>query len=415
MRATLLTIGDEILIGQITNTNAVWMAQQLNSIGITVYEMLSVSDNAEHIKTAFDHALAKSDIVLVTGGLGPTKDDITKTTLADYFKANLVFDPQIWADIESYLTRRGHPILEAAKVMALIPDCCQALPNKHGLAPAMWFERDKGKVLIAMPGVPQEMMKFMELDVLPRLQTQFQLPVIVHHTIMTAGIAESSLAQKIEDIEDSLPAHIKLAYLPAYGVVRLRLSGSGNNRKAIEQEIAQYAQAIYDRLYPKYAFGTDNDTLESVLGELLVAQNANLALAESCTGGFIAHKITSVPGSSRYFEGSVVTYSYDLKQQLLGVKPETLAQYGAVSEQTVCEMAQGTIQNLHVAYAIAVSGIAGPGGATPDKPVGTVWIAVANRETVKAKRFEFARTRDINIQMSSNIALNELRKFIMGI
>lgn len=415
MKATLLTIGDEILIGQITNTNAVWMAQQLNQIGIAVHEMLSVSDNAEHIKAAFDHALAHTDIVLVTGGLGPTKDDITKTTLTDYFNAQLVFNEQIWADIAAYMQLRNHPILESNKIMAMIPDCCEVLPNKNGLAPAMWFNQPNGKVLVAMPGVPQEMIKFMELDILPRLQAQFQLPIIVHHTIITAGIAESTLAKKIEDIENSLPAHIKLAYLPAYGVVRLRLTSSGNNRHVIEQEVTHFAQAIQARLFPKYAFGNDNDTLESVIGQLLVANNSTLALAESCTGGFIAHKITSIAGSSRYFEGSVVTYSYQLKQQLLGVKPETLQQYGAVSEQTVCEMAKGVIQYLNVDYAIAVSGIAGPDGGTPDKPVGTVWIAVANRQQTVAKRFEFARTRDINILMSANIALNELRKFIIGL
>lgn len=414
MKATLLTIGDEILIGQITNTNAVWMAQQLNAIGIAVYEMLSVSDDATHIKAAFDHALQTADIVLVTGGLGPTKDDITKTTLADYFGSRLVFDETIWADIASYMQRRGHPVLESAKIMAMIPDKCLALPNKHGLAPSMWFEPAGGKVLVSMPGVPQEMMKFMTLDVLPRLQAKFQLPVIVHYTIVAAGIAESSIAQKIADIEDHLPPHIKLAYLPAYGVVRLRLSGSGAQREVLTEEIEQAASAIWGRLYPKYAFGKGEDKLESVIGQLLLERNATLGLAESCTGGLIAHKITSVAGCSRYFQGSVVAYSYELKQSLLGVKPETLEQYGAVSEQTVCEMAQGTIRHLQTDYALAISGIAGPDGATPDKPVGTVWIAVANRQTVEAKRFDFGRTREINIQMSTMIALNELRKFIIS-
>ncbi len=415
MKATLLTIGDEILIGQIMNTNAVWMAKQLNFIGIAVYEMLSVSDNAAHIKAAFDHALENSDIVLVTGGLGPTKDDITKTTLADYFGSGMNFDQAIWSDIESYLQRRGHLILETAKIMAMIPDKCQALPNRHGLAPAMWFEPTSNKVLVAMPGVPHEMMKFMELDVLPRLRSKYELPVIEHHTIVTAGIAESSIAQKIADIEAALPSHIKLAYLPAYGSVRLRLTGSSTNREALSAEIQTNAAAIWARLYPKYAFGTGDDKLEIALGQLLLDQNAMLGLAESCTGGLIAHRLTSVPGSSRYFRGGVVVYSNELKQSLLGVCADTLVQYGAVSEQTVCEMARGAIEHLQTDYALAVSGIAGPDGGTPEKPVGTVWIAVANKAEVRAKRFDFGRSREINLQMAAMIALNELRKFILSL
>lgn len=415
MKAILLTIGDEILIGQITNTNAVWMAQQLNAIGIAIDEMLSVSDDAAHISAAFDHALSRADLVLVTGGLGPTKDDITKTTLAQYFDCAMYFDTAIWDDIAAYMQRRGHPILEAAKIMAMIPDRCTPLPNRHGLAPAMWFDTPEGKILVSMPGVPQEMMKFMELDILPRLRTQYQLPVIEHHTIMTAGIAESHIAEKIADIEDQLPPHIKLAYLPAYTGVRLRLTGKSNERDALARDIQTAAQAIWERLYPKYAFGTAEDKLESAIGQLLIAQNATLVVAESCTGGYLAHRITSVAGSSAYFKGGIVAYSNELKQQLLGVNPDTLALHGAVSEATVCEMAQGALTRLSADYAIAISGIAGPDGGTPNKPVGTIWIAIANRQAVYAKLLQLSRSRDANIQLATALALNELRRCVMGI
>lgn len=415
MKATLLTIGDEILIGQITNTNAVWMAQQLNAVGIAIDEMLSVSDDAAHISAAFDHALSRADLVLVTGGLGPTKDDITKTTLAQYFDCAMHFDTAIWDDIAAYMQRRGHPILEAAKIMAMIPDRCTPLPNRHGLAPAMWFDTPEGKILVSMPGVPQEMMKFMELDILPRLRTHYQLPVIEHHTIITAGIAESNIAEKITDIEDQLPPHVKLAYLPAYTGVRLRLTGKGSERDVLTRDIQTAAQAIWERLYPKYAFGTGESTLESTIGQLLAAQNATLVVAESCTGGYVAHRITSVAGSSAYFKGGVVAYSNELKQQLLGVNPDTLALHGAVSEATVREMAQGALTRLNADYAIAISGIAGPDGGTPEKPVGTIWIAIANQQAVYAKLLHLSRSRDANIQLATALALNELRRCIMGI
>ncbi|OWY26036.1 competence/damage-inducible protein A [Sphingobacteriales bacterium UPWRP_1] len=414
MNCTIITIGDEILIGQTIDTNSAWMAKELNAAGINVFEILSVSDNAQHISDALNRAFTNSDIILTTGGLGPTKDDITKNTLATYFGAELKFYEDIWKDIEAYMAKRGVGILESHKTMAMLPANCEVIKNERGTAAAMWFN-ENGKILVAMPGVPHEMKDFMSRVVLQRLQKQFTLPGIVHKTIMCAGAGETILADIIKDIENSLPPHIKLAYLPSYGIVKLRLTAKGNNKAQLTAQVEELSEKMVALLTPKFVFGYDDEELPQALGNLLLQQNASMATAESCTGGLIAHQITSFAGSSRYFKGGVVSYSNELKQALLGVKPETLAQYGAVSEQTVCEMAVGAIEKLQADFAVAVSGIAGPDGGTPEKPVGTVWIAVANKSRVVARKFQFARSRDINIELSANIALNELRKFIIGI
>lgn len=414
MNCTIITIGDEILIGQTIDTNSAWMAKELNAAGINVFEILSVSDNAQHISDALNRAFTNSDIILTTGGLGPTKDDITKNTLATYFGAELKFYEDIWKDIEAYMAKRGVGILESHKTMAMLPANCEVIKNERGTAAAMWFN-ENGKILVAMPGVPHEMKDFMSRVVLQRLQKQFTLPGIVHKTIMCAGAGETILADIIKDIENSLPPHIKLAYLPSYGIVKLRLTAKGNNKAQLTAQVEELSEKMVALLTPKFVFGYDDEELPQALGNLLLQQNASMATAESCTGGLIAHQITSFAGSSRYFKGGVVSYSNELKQALLGVKPETLAQYGAVSEQTVCEMAAGAIEKLQADFAVAVSGIAGPDGGTPEKPVGTVWIAVANKSRVVARKFQFARSRDINIELSANIALNELRKFIIGI
>lgn len=414
MNCTLITIGDEILIGQTIDTNSAWMAKELNAIGVNVAEILSVSDSAAHITDALNRAYATSDIILITGGLGPTKDDITKNTLAAYFGVELVFSPDVWKEIEAYLLKRGLTTLDSIKSMAMLPANCEVIKNEKGTAAAMWFN-ERGKVLVSMPGVPHEMKDFMSRVVVPRLQQQFKLPGIVHKTIMCAGAGETILAEKIEDIENNLPPHIKLAYLPSYGIVKLRLTGRSTNLTKLQEEVNELSRQIDAILAPKYAFGYNDMELSEAIGLLLLQQNATMATAESCTGGLIAHQITSVAGCSRYYKGGVVSYSNELKQALLGVKPQTLAQYGAVSEETVCEMATGAIKQLQADYAVAVSGIAGPDGGTPEKPVGTVWIAVANKARVVAKKFNFARTRQLNIELSANIALNELRKLIIGI
>ncbi|OWY24348.1 competence/damage-inducible protein A [Sphingobacteriales bacterium UPWRP_1] len=414
MNCTLITIGDEILIGQTIDTNSAWMAKELNAAGISVFEIISVSDNAQHISDALDRAFTTSDIVLTTGGLGPTKDDITKNTLAAYFGAELKFYEDIWKDIETYMAKRGVGILESHKTMAMLPANCEVIKNERGTAAAMWFN-EKGKILVAMPGVPHEMKDFMSRVVIQRLQQRFTLSAIVHKTIMCAGAGETILADIIKDIENSLPPHIKLAYLPSYGIVKLRLTAKGANKAQLTHEVEALSQKMVELLTPKFVFGYDDEELPQTLGNLLLRQNATLVTAESCTGGLIAHQLTSFAGSSRYYKGGVVSYSNELKQSLLGVKPETLAQYGAVSEETVSEMAAGVVERLQADYAVAVSGIAGPDGGTPEKPVGTVWIAVAGKSRIVARKFQFARSRDINIELSANIALNELRKFIIGI
>ncbi|HRK25828.1 MAG TPA: competence/damage-inducible protein A [Chitinophagales bacterium] len=414
MQCTIITIGDEILIGQTIDTNSAWMAQQLNFIGIKVFEILSVSDDSAHITNALNRAMQTSQIILTTGGLGPTKDDITKNTLARYFNAELVFVDTVWQDIAAFLTKRGLTALDSFKTMAYLPANCEVIKNQQGTAAAMWFN-EQGKILVSMPGVPHEMKDFMSRIVLPRLQNELQLPAIVHKTIMCVGIGESFIAEKIKSVEDSLPSHIKLAYLPNYGVVKLRLSGTGAHTKQITEEVNHWTAEIDHILRPKYAYGYDEEDLTEAIGKLLMERNAMLVTAESCTGGLIAHQITAIAGSSRYYKGGVVVYSNELKQALLGVSPNTLLQHGAVSEETVRQMAQGALARMEAQYAVAVSGIAGPGGGSPDKPVGTVWIAVASATEVRTKKLQLARNRSINIELSANLALAELRKLILGV
>lgn len=414
MIANIITIGDEILIGQTVDTNSAWMGTKLNQAGIKINEILSVSDKVAHITDALNRSLQTADLVLITGGLGPTKDDVTKKTLADYFGSELVLNEAIWSDIKSYLNKRGRPIPESVKYMAMLPDKATVLRNRRGTAAAMWFEQ-KGKIIVSMPGVPHEMKEFVAVDIIPRLQQRFKLPVIIHKILKSCGIGEAVVAEKIKHIEENLPMHISLAYLPSYGILKLRLSGRGADYQILEQEIEAYRQQIRAILYPKYAFGYDTDDLTAIIGNLLMEKNAVMGTAESCTGGSIAQRITAISGCSRYYKGGVVAYSNELKQSLLGVKTSTLQEYGAVSEQTVREMAEGVIERLQCDYSVVTSGIAGPTGGTPEKPVGLVWVAVASKEKTVAVKYQFARTRNFNIAISANMALNELRRLIMGI
>lgn len=414
MKATLISIGDEILIGQIVNTNAAWMAKQLNNIGINVFEVITISDTESHIQNALNHALKTSNIVLTTGGLGPTKDDITKIALARYFNTELILNTDILNDLEAYFAKKNIPLLNSIKQLAYMPANCKVLRNKKGLAAAMWFE-ENSKIVVAMPGVPFEMKEFMIGDVIPQLQQQFTLPTIIHRHINCAGIGESMVAEKIKHIETLLPEYIKLAYLPAMGILRLRLSGVHSNKQLLEKEIDSYSEQIVQTLTSKYVYScTEEEPLAKTVGNLLIAQNSQLSVAESCTGGLIAHKITQVAGSSEFFMGSVVTYSNDLKIKLLLVNPNTLTLYGAVSEQTVIEMALGAIKHLGTNYAIAVSGIAGPSGATDTKPVGLMYIAVASPNNVVSKKFNFFNDRQLNIELATNAALNMLRNILIG-
>jgi len=406
MLAEIITIGDEILIGQIVDTNSAWMGKELNKIGVSVKQITSVSDSADHIIQALDEAKKRADVILITGGLGPTKDDITKITLSKYFNMPLKRDLATLENVEAIFARFNRPMIDVNIKQADVPDGCTVIQNKNGTAPCMWFDVD-GKIFVSMPGVPFEMMYLMEEEILPRLKEKFQLPFIIHQTILTVGIGESFLAQQIEYIENSLPNHIKLAYLPKLGQVRLRLSAIGTDKSLLKDEVATYTQQIIQHIKP-YVAAEDDIALEKAILDLMKANKLTLSTAESCTGGYIAHLLTLHAGSSAVFAGGAVAYSYDLKESILSVKNETLTNYGAVSEQTVKEMAEGAIQHFKTDYAIAVSGIAGPDGGMPGKPVGTVWIAIASKNTVIAKLFTFTNKRIQNIERSATAALTML-------
>ena len=406
MFAEIITIGDEILIGQIVDTNSAWIARHLNNIGIRIKQISSVSDDRQHILTALAEAKNRADIILITGGLGPTKDDITKKTIAEYFGVGLIENAAALSNVESiFLRLRGTlaNMLDVNKQQAMVPENCEVILNKNGTAPGMWFNVD-GTIYVSMPGVPFEMMYMMEEGVIPKLKTTLQLPVIVHKTILTVGEGESYLANKIADIEDSLPSHIKLAYLPKLGQVRLRLSGDGEDEAALKTEIEEFAARITERV-GKHVVAQQDISLEQVVLNLMRKKGLKLAVAESCTGGYISHLLTQHAGSSDVFLGGAVTYSNELKEGLLGVKQTTIEQYGAVSEQTVTELVEGALANFNADYAIAVTGIAGPGGGTPDKPVGTVWVGVAKRGKTMVKKFTFGSKRAQNIERSAVGAL----------
>jgi nicotinamide-nucleotide amidase len=411
MKATVITIGDEILIGQIIDTNSAWIGQQFSTLGVKIYEIISCGDDATQIKDAIDRAKANSQIVLMTGGLGPTKDDITKKTLVEYFNTELVLNEEVWEKMKKIFEKRGAQVLEINRSQAMIPKDCIMLPNMRGTAQGMWFERD-GVVFISMPGVPHEMKHLMETQVLPRLQQKFTFPKIIHATIMTAGAGESAIASMLSVFEDELPGNIKLAYLPDLGVLKLRLTAFGDGATLASEVEAQKEKM--KGILGHYFYCDGEERLEAIVGQKLLAQQATVSCAESCTGGFIAHLFTSVSGSSKYFEGGVVSYSYDVKEKMLGVKHKTLLTYGAVSEECVREMLKGLLRVAGTNYGIAVSGIAGPDGGTAEKPVGTVWIAVGSQEKIVAKRFQFFPSRMENIRVFSNAALNMLRLFMDG-
>jgi nicotinamide-nucleotide amidase len=410
MLAEIITIGDEILIGQIVDTNSAWIAQELNKIGIRVKQISSVSDDREHILTALAEAHNRAKIIIITGGLGPTKDDITKKTLAEYFNVGMVDNQETLNNVERIFKKYNRPLLEVNRLQAQVPANCEVVINNNGTAPGMWFNND-GRIYMSMPGVPFEMMYMMEDTVLPKLKATFKLPAIVHKTLLTVGEGESFLATRIEDIEDSLPAHIKLAYLPKLGQVRLRLSGYGENEGSLTAEVNHYAKMLATRV-ANVLVAEEDIPLEKAILNKMEARGLTLSVAESCTGGYISHLFTQHPGSSSVFFGGTVCYSYELKESVLGVKNETLWQHGAVSEETVREMAEGAILNFKSDYSIAVTGIAGPGGGTPGKPVGTVWIAVASVNKTVAKKFTFGSKRLQNIERSAISALGMLNTLL---
>jgi len=399
MLAEIITIGDEILIGQIVDTNSAWMAAKLNEQGIRVKQISSVSDDKQHILNALAEAAKRADIILITGGLGPTKDDITKKTIAEYFNVPLVLNREALDNVTHIFECYNRPLLEVNKKQAEVPANCEVILNNNGTAPGMWFNV-AGKIYVSMPGVPFEMMYMMEAQVIPKLKTALELPVIIHKTILTVGEGESFLAEKIADIENELPTYIKLAYLPKMGQVRLRLSAYGEDEAELQNQIDEFATKIAERVGANVV-ALEDIPLEKVVLNLMAKKGLSLSVAESCTGGYIAHLITQHAGSSQVFLGGAVTYSNELKKSILGVRHDTLQQYGAVSEQTVKEMVEGALLRFKSDYAIAVTGIAGPDGGTEDKPVGTVWIAVANANKTVAKKFTFANKRTQNIERSA--------------
>ena len=410
IHAEVITIGDEILYGQITDTNSQWISAEIDKIGIKTIRKTSIGDQKQEILDILDEAQTRADILIFTGGLGPTKDDITKKTLAEYFNDSLAINEDALANVTELFESRGFKLTEINRQQAAIPTRSTYLNNAVGTAPGMWF-KENGKIFISMPGVPFEMKYLMENEVLPRLRRHFKTPFILHKVIRTVGIGESFLAELIEKWEDALPEHIKLAYLPSMGQVRLRLTGFGENKEQLLKELNSEAEKVYP-LIGKGLFSKDNEELELVIGNMLLERKATLATAESCTGGYLAHSITTNSGSSAYYKGSVISYSNEAKMDLLDVEKATLDAEGAVSEQTVIQMAEGARKKLKTTYSIATSGIAGPGGGTDEKPVGTIWMACAGPNGTITKKVLSTKTRLVNIQYGSKTALNLLRKML---
>jgi len=411
INAEIITIGDEILIGQVIDTNSAWMAQQLNDIGINVFQITSISDNKDHIIKSLDLAASRTDLILVTGGLGPTKDDITKQTIAEYFQTRLVRNEEVLGHIQQLLSYRGGKLNELNMLQADVPEHCKVIPNDYGTAPCIWIEKN-GKVFVFMPGVPFEMQGIVSDQLIWRFKDLYKTPSIVHKTLILQGVAESTLAMLIDPWESQLPTNIKLAYLPSPGIVKLRLTAKGDTSENLSKSIDREVQKVLPIISDWYC-GDNDEPLEITLAKLLKANNKTVATAESCTGGKIASLITSVPGSSQYYKGTIVVYANDVKVNVLGVDTQIITIHGAVSQQTVESMAQRVRELLKSDYAIATSGIAGPDGGTPDKPVGTIWIAIASEKQVIAKKYVFGDNRERNIIRSAITAMNGLRKLIL--
>ncbi len=411
MKTEIISIGDELLIGQTINTNAGWMGQELNKIGVDVHQVTVITDNEQHIRKALDESRKRVDLVLVTGGLGPTKDDITKTTLADYFHTRLIENVEVLAIIKERLKARKLEMNKLNRKQALVPENATIFLNNWGTAPGMWFE-DKGTVFVSMPGVPGEMKGLMTEYILPAVAENFNPPVILHKTLLTLGSIEARLADLLEDFENELPAGIKLAYLPTSPIIKLRLSARGKDRSHLETLIGEQVKKLY-QIIPDLIFGTEPDSLEEIVGKLLSERKQSLSTAESCTGGNISHLITSVPGSSEYFKGAVVAYANEVKINTLNVPSELIEKQGAVSKEVVLQMAKNVKELFQTDYSIAISGIAGPSGGTPEKPVGTTWLAIAGPDNIIAYRLNLGGERGRNIHMASLNALNLLRKIII--
>lgn len=411
MKAEIITIGDELLIGQVVDTNSAWMGEVLNQIGIKINRITSISDNRDEIINTLKEASQRAQLILITGGLGPTNDDITKKTLAEFFRVNMRFDEKAFEDVVHLFSIRGRELSAINRMQAEVPENCITLYNKVGTAPGMWFD-EKDVVFVSMPGVPYEMKYLMEKEVIPRVKKRFNTPYIVHSTVLTFGIGESFLADKIAAFENALPDIIKLAYLPSAGSVRLRLSGTGDNEQELNNLIRKLTNEL-SSLIPEYIYGFEKDELPKVVGELLKSKGLTLATAESCSGGFMAHLITSIPGSSAYYMGSSVTYSNESKTELLNIPSSLIEQHGAVSEPVVLAMVESAKKLFNVDCAIATTGIAGPGGGTPEKPVGTVWVGVSTPDETKAYLLKLGDNRLRTIEIAALSGLNLLRKELL--
>lgn len=410
MQAEIITIGDELLIGQVIDTNSAWLGQMLNKCNIKVKRINSISDDSLEIKDMLSTCLQRSELIIITGGLGPTKDDITKKTLKDFFGMSWRIDQEVINQLELYFKDRGRQLMEINKVQAELPDACITLFNEWGTAPGMWFEID-GKVVISLPGVPYEMKNIFEFKALPKIQERFHEPKLLHKVIVTFNIPESILSKQIEDIENDLPSNIKLAYLPGLNVVRLRLTGTMSNQIDIHQLVNSFADRIIERL-GLGVIATEDLTLAEIVSKILNTNNKTLSVAESCTGGYISHLLTIIPGASKVFVGSVISYSNSVKHHQLGVESTLFETVGAVSEQVVSQMAIGVRQRLQTDYSIAVSGVAGPAGGSDEKPVGTVVIGVSSANETLVKTYHFHGDRNNVIGRSANMAFAMLKNLM---
>jgi len=406
----IITIGDEILIGQIVDTNSAWMAVELNKAGFQLAQITSVHDDAKLIKEALDNALQRADIVLFTGGLGPTKDDITKQTLCEYFNTKLIFNQDVYDNIQQLFRTRPNVMNELTKAQAMVPENCTVIQNTVGTAPITWFEQEN-KVIVSMPGVPFEMKKVMSDEIIPRLQSYFKTPSVIHKTVQVYGIPESALSIKLTDWENALPEFLHLAYLPNLGIIKLRLSGVADDAQKLNNEMNKQIASL-TQILGNEIFAYEDKPLEVILSEKFKEKRLTVSMAESCTGGNIAHRLTLIPGSSEYFKGSVVAYHNDVKKNVLGVSVEDLEKFGAVSQQVVEEMAYRVRKLMQTDLSVAVSGIAGPSGGTDEKPLGTVWIAVCSKEKTISRKFQFGNFLRENIiersTMAAMMMLNEI-------
>ncbi|MFN8355958.1 MAG: competence/damage-inducible protein A [Spirosomataceae bacterium] len=412
IKAEIITIGDEILYGQITDTNTQWISAELDKIGIKTVRKSSVGDVESEILGILHESEQRADVILITGGLGPTKDDITKKTMSNYFGMEIAIHDEALEELTAFFAKRGREVTGLNRLQAALPVGCVYIPNKLGTAPGMWFEHH-GKVFISMPGVPYEMKGMMSANILPKLQAYFNTPIIYHKVVKTIGIGESLLAERIEAWEDALPENLKLAYLPSMGQVKLRLTGIGQTKTELVEQIDAELEKVMPLIQP-FVYGYEQEELEEVIGKLLKEKGQTLAIAESCTGGHLSQLITRIPGCSAYYQGGVISYSNEVKHRELGVSLATLTEFGAVSEQTIIQMAEGVRNHFGTDYGLATSGIAGPDGGTPDKPVGMVWIAVASASRTITRKLQLGGFREQIIHLSALAVLNLLRKEILN-